>query len=349
MALIVDIKKRLGRFRLDVSFEADTGVLGILGASGCGKSLTLKCIAGLEKPDSGHIELNGRVLFDSSKRIDLNPQQRHVGYLFQQYALFPNMTVAQNIAAGAHALPKAQRAAAVAEKIKSFQLQGLEKKYPPQLSGGQQQRTALARILISRPEALLLDEPFSALDDYLKWQVELELSDTLQDFPGTTLFVSHSRDEVFRLCQNVCVLADGKSEPIQSAERLFRGPETLSACLLSGCKNYTRIQKLDKTHALALDWGVTIQGADIPDGCTFAGVRSHFIRPGDGPNPIHCTVERVIREMFSTVVMVRTPGGDTTFSRLRLEMPPEQWQALGQPGELTVSIAPQDIMYLREN
>ena len=348
MSLLVDIKKKLGRFQLNVSFEAENEVLGILGASGCGKSMTLKCIAGIEKPDEGRIVLNGRILFDSEKHIDLSPQQRRVGYLFQQYALFPNMTVEQNILAGANRLPKAERAKAAAEKLEAMQLTGLEKKYPAQLSGGQQQRVALARILVSQPEVLLLDEPFSALDDYLKWQVELELADILQGYDGTTLFVSHSRDEVFRLCKSVCVLSDGKSESVQSAERLFRGPETLSACLLSGCKNYTRIKELDNTHAQALDWGVVIGGREIPDGCTCAGIRSHFIRPQDGPNPIPCQVERVIHDLFTTVVMLRTPAGDTGWSRLRMEMTPEQWQALGEPSALTVSMDAQDIMYLRE-
>ena len=198
MSLLVDIKKDFGRFRLDAAFETDSGsVMGLLGASGCGKSVTLKCVAGIEKPDEGRIVLDGRVLFDSVKRIDLTPQQRRVGYLFQNYALFPNMTLAQNIAVGVR--DRAKRKETVARLVKAFYLEGSEGKYPRQLSGGQQQRTALARILASEPEALLLDEPFSALDSYLKWQVELELAELLDTFPGPVLFVTHDRDEVHRL------------------------------------------------------------------------------------------------------------------------------------------------------
>lgn len=349
MSLSVRIKKRLGKFMMDVDFQAENEVMGILGASGCGKSMTLKCIAGIEKPDEGQIVLNGRTLFDSEQRINLTPQKRRVGYLFQQYALFPNMTVEKNIAAGAHHMPKERRGEAVAEKIAAMRLEGLENKYPAQLSGGQQQRTALARILISEPELLLLDEPFSALDDYLKWQVEMELDDLLKAFGGTTLFVSHSRDEVFRLCRSVCVLSGGKSEAKQSADGLFRAPETLSACLLSGCKNFTRINRLDKTHAQALDWGVELTGLDIPADATCAGVRSHFVRPQDGPNQIPCRVERVIHDLFSTVVMLSTPGSGGEWSQLRMDLSHEQWAALDGPETLAVSIDPADIMFLRES
>ena len=191
MSLYVDIEKRLGAFRLQSKFEVADETLALLGASGCGKSVTLKCIAGIMTPDRGRIVLNGRVLFDSEKKIDLTPQQRRVGYLFQQYALFPNMTVEQNILCGIRAGSRSEKRTLLSEKIRLFRLEGLEKKHPAQLSGGQQQRVALARILCSEPQAILLDEPFSALDSYLKWNLELELSDLLAGFRGPILWVSH--------------------------------------------------------------------------------------------------------------------------------------------------------------
>ena len=191
MSLYVDIEKRLGVFRLQSKFEVADETLALLGASGCGKSVTLKCIAGIMTPDRGRIVLNGRVLFDSEKKIALTPQQRRVGYLFQQYALFPNMTVEQNILCGIRAGSRSEKRSLAAEKLRMFRLEGLEKKYPAQLSGGQQQRVALARILCSEPQAILLDEPFSALDSYLKWNLELELSDLLAGFHGPILWVSH--------------------------------------------------------------------------------------------------------------------------------------------------------------
>ena len=153
--------------------------------------MTLKCIAGIEKPDRGTITLDGRVLFDSEKHINLTPQQRRVGYPFQQYALFPNMTTAQNILCGIRTGSRAVKKETLAALLRTFRLEGLEKKLPAQLSGGQQQRVALARILASEPQAILLDEPFSALDSYLKWELELELGELLGAFDGPILWVSH--------------------------------------------------------------------------------------------------------------------------------------------------------------
>ena len=153
--------------------------------------MTLKCIAGIEKPDRGTITLDGRVLFDSEKHINLTPQQRRVGYPFQQYALFPNMTAAQNILCGIRTGSRTEQKETLAALLRTFRLDGLEKKLPAQLSGGQQQRVALARILASEPQAILLDEPFSALDSYLKWELELELGELLGAFDGPILWVSH--------------------------------------------------------------------------------------------------------------------------------------------------------------
>ena len=153
--------------------------------------MTLKCIVGIEKPDRGTITLDGRVLFDSEKRINLTPQHQRVGYLFQQYALFPNMTAAQNILCGIRTGSRAEKKETLAALLRTFWLEGLEKKLPAQLSGGQQQRVALARILASEPQAILLDEPFSALDSYLKWELELELGELLGAFDGPILWVSH--------------------------------------------------------------------------------------------------------------------------------------------------------------
>lgn len=348
MSLLVDIKKDFGRFRLDAAFETDSGsVMGLLGASGCGKSVTLKCVAGIERPDEGRIVLDGRVLFDSAKRIDLTPQQRRVGYLFQNYALFPNMTLAQNIAVGVR--DRAKRKETVARLVKAFYLEGSEGKYPRQLSGGQQQRTALARILASEPEALLLDEPFSALDSYLKWQVELELAELLDTFPGPVLFVTHDRDEVHRLCGRVCVLDSGRAQEARSVEELFSAPRTLSACLLSGCKNITRARRMSGSRIEALDWGAELEVAlPLPEGLEFAGIRSHFLRPADspGPNRIPCRVERVVTEAFSTVVMLSTPGGGEGYSRLRMELPHEQWSRLNSPETLYAELMPGDILPL---
>ena len=351
MRLEVDIHKNFGNFQLDASFCTQSGaVTGLLGASGCGKSLTLKCIAGIERPDRGHIVLDGRVLFDSEQKINLPPQQRRVGYLFQNYALFPNMTVEQNIAVGVQ--DKAARKETVKQLISSFYLEGQERKYPRQLSGGQQQRVALARILASRPEVLLLDEPFSALDSYLKWQVELELADLLSAFDGPVLFVTHNRDEVQRLCQQVCVLDNGASQAMMPVHQLFEAPRTLSACLLSGCKNVSRAKATADGMVEALDWGVTLNpGQPLPEGLTHIGVRAHYIRPvsGPGPNTLPCKVERVVENVFSTVVMLSTPGGSQGFSRLRIELEKDRWAALAGLDPLWLELPSKDLLLLTSN
>lgn len=345
--LKVSIRKKLGSFSLWVDFETDGGTLGILGASGCGKSMTLRCIAGLIRPDEGYIELNGRVLFDSARHIDLPPRQRRVGYLFQSYALFPNMTVEQNIAAGI--LCRKGREEKTAGLIRAFYLEGLEKHRPAQLSGGQQQRVALARILAGEPELLMLDEPFSALDDYLRWQVELELSDILKTYPGPVLFVSHSRDEVYRRCDRVCVLDAGRAEPVVSVKELFEAPTTLSACLLSGCKNVSRAEKRGKTAVYALDWGVELEtGRQVPDRVTHVGIRAHYLDPEGRENRIPCQVERVVEEVFSTVLMLTTPAGSAPANRLRLEIDKKAGSAAAGQTQLTIGVRPQDILLLTQ-
>ena len=193
----IDVHKDWGSFTLDVKLHHEGGILGLLGASGCGKSKTLQCIAGIEKPDAGKVIVGARTLFDSEHHINVPVPQRRVGYLFQHYALFPNMTVEENIRCGVRSpSSKADACQQVRAMMERLNLTGLEKQKPSELSGGQQQRVALARILVNEPDILLLDEPFSALDSYLKEKVMTELKDLLQQFPKDVVLVTHSRDAV---------------------------------------------------------------------------------------------------------------------------------------------------------
>ena len=318
MSLYVDIEKRLGAFHLQSKFEAEDETLALLGASGCGKSMTLKCIAGIVTPDRGRIVLNGRVLFDSEKKIDLTPQQRRVGYLFQQYALFPNMTVEQNILCGIREGTKAEKRALLSEKIRMFRLEGLEKKHPAQLSGGQQQRVALARILCSEPQAILLDEPFSALDSYLKWSLELELSDLLADFHGPILWVSHDLGECCRNCKKVCVMENGVSSPVADMETLVRHPATQSAARLTGCRNFLPARRCEGGVQLtgwnitlplrAESWQVTVA---VPDGAVAVEDGAYTARIG-----------RVIQDLNATVVVLYAIGAADA-PPLRVVLPKE--------------------------
>lgn len=306
MSLYVDIEKKLNNFCLQVKFEAGNHVFSLLGASGCGKSMTLKCIAGIEKPDRGRIILDGRTLFDSEKQIDLPPQKRRAGYLFQQCALFPNMTAEQNIACGVR--DKTRRTAAVREIMEMMHLNGLEKKKPAQLSGGEQQRTALARILVNEPEVLLLDEPFSALDAHLRFRLEQELRNVIRRFGKTVLFVSHDRDEVFRLSSEIAVMKNGRLETIGTKHEVFAAPLTVSGATLTGCKNISPIRRIDASHVYAQSWGVTLKVNGDTDGVTHIGIRMHDVAAVDnteGENTFLCQVTEEIENPFSITAMLR--------------------------------------------
>ena len=306
MALTVEIEKRMGDFHLDARFETGNGVLSLLGASGCGKSVTLKCIAGIERPDRGRIILNGVTLFDSERHIDLPPQKRRVGYLFQQYALFPNMTVRQNIRCGVREREGAD--AVVDGIIRKMHLEGLEKLRPRQLSGGQQQRVALARILVNRPEVLLLDEPFSALDSHLRLQLEQEVREIIRDFGKSVLFVSHDREEVFRLTDRIAIMRDGRIETLDEKNAVFADPKTVNGAALTGCRNVSRIRPLGETRALALDWGVELELARPVGDAEFVGIRGHDIQAGEGENPIRCRVAEVVENPFSATLLLQPLG-----------------------------------------
>ena len=220
--LYVDIRKRLNSFDLAVKFEADEAPLGIFGASGSGKSMTLKCIAGIERPDSGVITLNGRTLFDSSRKIDLKPQERSVGYMFQDYALFPNMTVKGNIIAGLNRLNRADRNSRAEELMQAFRLSALSDKRPDRLSGGERQRAALARLMAAEPELMLLDEPFSSLDTVLKLSLIKDLKQTLERYGKGCLMVSHDVDELCAVCGKVTTITEGANSPIVSSDDFAR-------------------------------------------------------------------------------------------------------------------------------
>ncbi len=306
MALTVDIEKRLGEFHLNVQFETGNGVLSLLGASGCGKSVTLKCIAGIDRPDRGRIVLNGVTLFDSEKHIDLPPQKRRVGYLFQQYALFPNMTVRQNIRCGVREREGADDI--VDGIICKMHLEGLEKLRPRQLSGGQQQRVALARILVNKPEVLLLDEPFSALDSHLRLQLEQEVREIIRDFGKPVLFVSHDREEVFRLTDRIAIMRSGSIETLDEKNAVFADPKTVNGAALTGCRNVSRVRVCGETRVFAVDWGVELElGRPVGD-AQFVGIRAHDIQSGEGENTLRCRVAEVVENPFSATLLLRPLG-----------------------------------------
>lgn len=349
MSLSVQIIKRLPGFTLDVSFTAEAGVTALLGASGSGKSMTLRCIAGVERPDEGKIVLSGRVLFDSEHKIDLPPQARKVGYLFQRYALFPNMTVQQNIEAGLSLtrdlnLKRTKRN----DYIARFHLEGLEHRFPRELSGGQMQRVALCRMLAGEPEAILLDEPFAALDSHLRWQLEREVKETLSAFTGAALLVSHDRGEVYRMSKNVCVLNEGASEPVMDTRALFEKPHTLQAALISGCKNCQPATMVSSGIVRVPQWNATLACLDAADAAiTHIGIRAHYIAPcTEGEqNALYCRVVAVSDDVFSRVLTLLPEGGAGT---IRAELSRETGGAFEPGSEAWFCLPKERMMPLKE-
>lgn len=344
----VKITKDYGAFKLDVDFKSDNEILGLLGASGSGKSLTLKCIAGIEKPDSGRIVLNGRVLFDSEKKINLKTQDRKVGYLFQDYALFPNMTLKENVLVGIRdKLSRAEKNLKAENILKDLELGDHGDHYPYEVSGGQRQRAALARILVNKPEILLLDEPFSALDEFLRWRIEISLKDIIRKHQLPAILVSHSRDEVYRMCDSISVIKNGKSEEKMTTTDLFDQPKTFAAALISGCKNYSKIEKLGKNQAHALDWGIDLRLKDLEDQ-DIIGIRSHHVKVGTEPEENSFKIEDYLEidDVFETVLIVSSPKNQGKFGKIRVSMAKDQWAKLKENKDLYISLDTDKIILL---
>ncbi|PSB07903.1 molybdate ABC transporter permease subunit [Pleurocapsa sp. CCALA 161] len=287
--LIVEIQKQLPGFRLNVSFETDQTPLGLLGASGAGKSLILRCIAGLDTPDQGRIVLNGKVLFDSEKGVNLPPRDRHCGFLFQNYALFPHLTVAENIAFG---MPSEKFSREIKQEVEqqliSVDLAGMGDRYPEELSGGQQQRVALARARASEPGIMLLDEPFSALDTYLRDQQEKILRNNLINYQGVTLFITHNLEEAYRVCPNLMIIDQGKVTASGTKQDIFEHPGNYRTAQLTGCKNFSRAVMINENQVKAVDWNCILETIEpMPKSLEQIGIRAHQLIFPDTNNQVN--------------------------------------------------------------
>ena len=347
MSLFVDIEKDLGGFRLRARLDTGAPITGLLGASGCGKSLTLQCIAGIQRPDRGRILLDGRVLFDSEAGIDLPPQQRRVGYLFQQYALFPTMTVYENIRCGARGRgSRAEQDAIVRQMLTQLQLQGLESLRPAQLSGGQAQRVALARMLAADPQLLLLDEPFSALDAHLRDQLQPQLRDLLRTVGRQAVLVTHSRDEAYRLCSTLCIMDEGRTLRIGPTKEVFADPQSMAAARLTGCKNLAEARRVDDHTVEVPAWGVRLQTArPVPGDLRAVGLRAHYFNPRTAVNRFAVQDAGAMEEPFEWCLLFRYAGQDPGSAPLWWRMPKDKKPAR-MPAEL--GIAPENVLLLTQ-
>lgn len=374
MAIEVRIKKSFPGYCLDVEFAAGEEVFGVLGESGCGKSLTLKCIAGIETPDEGRIVLNGRVLFDSKAGINLPPRERRIGFLFQEYALFPNMTVEENIAIGVSASlgtdshkrkNKRERQELVQKYVKQFYLTGVEKKYPSALSGGQKQRVAIARMMITEPEVILLDEPFSAVDSYLKWQMEQEILDWLEQIQVTALLVSHNRDEVYRLCERIGIIHEGRLEVCGEKEEIFKNPGTVSAAILTGCKNIAHMESAVTIckvvqRVMIPAWNCTLSVPESVDirGVQNVGIRAHDVQiypagfvPGDAETgkseQIEAVIKRRIEALFDYIYVIQLL--EENAGTIRAEIPKSERMIYEVGDRIYFQIPIECVLWLKNN
>ena len=274
----VMIHKQVGNFQLDIQLHSDASRIGILGASGSGKSMTLKSIAGIEKVDVGKITLGDRILLDTEQKINLSPQKRKIGYMFQNYALFPTMTVEKNIGISLKygKLEKMERDEHIMER---FRIQDLRNRYPGELSGGQQQRVALARIMVYKPSLIMLDEPFSALDQYLKDRLQFELLEMLEEYTGQVIMVSHSRDELYRFSEELYIMQRGKIMTGGITGEVFKDPKWVEAAKMTGCKNFSAVEKTPGGY-YAKDWGAMLTVSSMKGGENdYVGYRAHYFEP----------------------------------------------------------------------
>jgi molybdate transport system ATP-binding protein len=235
--LLVDVRLHLGRFDVEAHFQAERGITVLFGPSGSGKSLTLQCVAGLIRPDEGRIVVGEQVVFDAQEGVELPPQQRRIGYVPQDYALFPHMTVAGNVGFGLSGWPRSQMRQAVDEMLALMGLSELAGRRPGELSGGQQQRIALARALVRRPKALLLDEPFAALDSPIRAQLRQLVRDLQRRFRLPTLFVTHDLSEASFVADQIAILDGGRIRQVGLPNEVLMHPADLSVARAVGVKN----------------------------------------------------------------------------------------------------------------
>jgi ABC-type sulfate/molybdate transport systems ATPase subunit len=354
MELYVEIKKNLPGFVLDVKFEGSKERIALLGASGSGKTMTLRCVAGLVKPDEGKIIFNGKTFFDSKKGINVKPKHRKVGFLFQNYALFPHLTVKDNIAFGIKGLSDRERNLKVSNLLERFDLTGLENRYPHLISGGQQQRTALARAIATDPDIILLDEPFSALDEHLRSHMAKEMLEILKGFGGTTLFVTHNIEEAYRICEKIAVLCSGKLHVFGNKKDVFENPQTSEAARITGCKNIVEAVRVDDGYIEIPSWNIRLKtDSKIKAEKGYYGVRANHIRLSNGNNSDNVFKAKIvgnIETQFRQTVYLKfaeAPDGNSDY-HVQWEVSKDIWDQINKEAGFINIRLPQDKMYFEK-
>ena len=353
--LEIDVERILENFTLAVSLEAGRGAVGLLGSSGAGKSMTLRMIAGISTPGRGRIVLNGRVLFDSATGTNITAAQRRIGVVFQDYALFPHLSVAENVGFGLQALTKEERRLRVEQQLSSMHIAELADRYPREISGGQRQRVAIARCMAIQPDALLLDEPFAALDPHLRRRTEEQLRETLAGFNGVVVFVTHDMEEAFRFCSDLLVLDRGAIIARGPKHELFERPRAVAAAQLTGCKNIAAARNIAPDLISVPAWQCELATTTpVPDMLTHVGYRSHqiiFHPDANAPNTFPCwlvSASEAPHEMTLYLRLHRKPLDDE-LPHLQADVPKDLWRALQvQPQPWQISLDPARLLLLQD-
>ncbi len=344
-ALEVDLERTLDAFTLRIALRAEKGAVGLLGPSGSGKSMTLRMIAGVSTPDRGRIVLNGRVLFDSAEKRNIPAAGRRIGVVFQDYALFPHLTVAENVGFGLFRMPRKERHARIWTQLESMGIAELANRYPRQISGGQRQRVAIARCMAMEPDALLLDEPFAALDPHLRRRTEEQLRATLAGFNGAVVFVTHDMEEAFRFCSELQVLDSGRVIANGPKHQLFERPRTVAAARLTGCKNIVSGRRVGKDCVEVAGWECRLRTtAGVPEALTHVGFRSHqltFQKPADTENTFPCWLVSTSEAPHEMTLYLRLHAEPTAGQapHLQADVTKEVWRELAaqaQPWRITL-------------
>ena len=352
--LELDLSRQLSSFTLRLKFSAGNGAVGLLGPSGAGKSMTLRMIAGIEKPDKGRIVLNGRTLCDLPGGIWVPPAKRRVGVVFQDYALFPHLTVEENVAFGIRSLNKEQRKARVAELLAQLHISEIAHQRPGYISGGQKQRVAIARCLATNPDALLFDEPFAALDPHLRRRMEEQLRIALRKFRGGVLFVTHDMEEAFRFCKELLILDQGRILLSGPKHHIFEQPETAIAARLTGCKNIVTAERCGPDRLFVRDWGCTLTTLHaIPEDLVQVGYRSHqfrFQQKATGENVFDCWLVEISEapHEFTLYLHLHAAPAAGAGPHVQADISREQWLELkDQPQPWKLQFVPQRILPLQ--
>jgi molybdate ABC transporter permease protein len=351
--LDIYVEKALEAFKMEVRFCAGRGAVGLLGASGAGKSMTLRMIAGIVAPDRGRIVLNGRVLFDSATCRNVSAAHRKIGVVFQDYALFPHMTVSENVGFGLSALPARERQSSVRDQLERMNIAELAGRYPAEISGGQRQRVAIARCMAIEPDALLFDEPFAALDPHLRRQMEEQLRETLSIYNGPVVFVTHDMEEAFRFCENLLVLDSGRVIVSGPKHQLFEQPQSVVAARLTGCKNIVAARRIADDRIAVDAWQCELQTTmPVPDALTHVGLRSHHVvfHPAEkSENTFHSwlvSTSEAPHEMTLYLRMHKAPLAGAPY-HLQADVPKDAWRALSaQPQPWPVKLDPDRLLLL---